>query len=120
MASTKRTQITASIATILPREEIETLARELGVVTRQRKVQVFALVTVLTMAYQSGTTRTIAAMRETYEKLTNTPLTRNAFYKRGDRRRSLAESVSDSAVYEGFGGIVAQIGVSGAGAAGQR
>jgi len=55
------------------------------VITRQRKVQVFALVTVLTMAYQSGTTRTIAAMRETYEKLTNTPLTRNAFYKRGDR-----------------------------------
>jgi IS4 transposase len=82
MANKKSTPITASIATILPREEIETLARELGVVTRQRKVQVFALVTVLTMAYQSGTTRTIAAMRETYEKLTNTPLTRNAFYKR--------------------------------------
>jgi len=82
MANKKSTPITASIATILPREEIETLARELGVVTRQRKVQVFALVTVLTMAYRSGTTRTIAAMRETYEKLTNTPLTRNAFYKR--------------------------------------
>jgi IS4 transposase len=82
MASTKRTPITTSIATVLPREEIETQARVLGVVTRQRKVQVYALVVALTLAYQSGTKRTIASLRQAYERLTGTILTRNAFYKR--------------------------------------
>jgi len=63
------TPLLAVLSTIIRPERVEALARELGVVTRRRKVDATALVWTLVLAFESATGRTIEAMRLAYVSL---------------------------------------------------
>jgi len=51
------------MTSVLERTHVETEARRLGVVCRQRRVDVYALVWTLVLGFQEGAARTIAALR---------------------------------------------------------
>lgn len=78
----KGTALLAALATIIVPDRVETLARELGVVERRRKVDVAALVWTLVLAFESATGRTIESMRQAYEKASGQSLVRSSFYAR--------------------------------------
>lgn len=106
MARSKSTAITESIASVLPAAKIEAEARRLGVVRRQRKVDVFALVCTLVLAFQAGAERTLNGLREAYEQRTGDTLVRSAFNKRLSAQlasllRSLALAALESAAATG-------------------
>jgi putative transposase len=82
MAHPKTTSLASTLATLLPRERVEAEARRLGVVTRQRKVDVLALVWALVLGFQVGTERTLEALRHAYQQGANQSIARSAFHDR--------------------------------------
>lgn len=71
-----------TLATFVTREKVEQHARELGVVQRERKTDVFALVWALVLGFQTGAERTLEALRHSYQKAAGHGLVRSAFYTR--------------------------------------
>jgi IS4 transposase len=71
-----------ALATFVTREKVEQHARELGVVRRERKTDVFALVWALVLGFQVGAERTLEALRHAYQKAAGHGLVRSAFYTR--------------------------------------
>lgn len=82
MAHTPSTTITEPLTTLLPREKVEQEAQRLGVVVRQRTVDIYALVWTLVLAFQEGSHRSIAALQWAYQKAAQHPLSRSSFYDR--------------------------------------
>lgn len=76
------TSLLAALATVIVPTRVRELASELGVVTRQRKVDVVALVWTLVLAFDVGSDRTIESMRNGYERATGKSLVRSSFYDR--------------------------------------
>jgi IS4 transposase len=71
-----------ALASFLTRATVEAQARLLGVVRRQRKVDIYALVWTLVLGFQVGATRTIDALRTAYQRVAGHVLERSSFYDR--------------------------------------
>ena len=82
MAQTDSNTLDARLATLLPRSMVEEVARERRVVQRQRKVDVYGLVWTLVLGFQTGSARTIEALRGAYQRVSSHNLARSAFYDR--------------------------------------
>lgn len=82
MARTKHIAPGEALATLLSRRKIEASARRLGVVRRDRKVDIFALVWTLVLGFQVGAERTLEGLRLAYQKAAGHGLVRSAFYTR--------------------------------------
>jgi IS4 transposase len=61
------------------------LARELGVVKRQRKVRMKALIGAVVLGFATGAQRSLAGMRRAYERATGQTLAPSGFYARFSR-----------------------------------
>jgi IS4 transposase len=66
----------------LSRELVEAEARRLGVLQRQRKVDLPALVLSLALGFQVGTRRSLESLRHAYQKASGQTLVRSSFYAR--------------------------------------
>jgi IS4 transposase len=82
LMSPTATTLTQPLAILLPKEKIEEEALRLGVVVRQRVVDVYALVWTLVLGFQTGSRRSIGALHRTYRKTTGQRLSRSSFYDR--------------------------------------
>ena len=82
MAHPDGSTLATRLATLLPRPMVEELARERRVVQRQRKVDVYALVWALVLGFQTGSKRTIEALRGAYQRSSGQDIARSAFYDR--------------------------------------
>jgi IS4 transposase len=82
MPRRRESHIRRAMASVLAPRRIRTLARELGVVRRRRKVDIVALVSALVLGFSAGNRRTLAGLRRAYERATRTTLVPSAFYDR--------------------------------------
>jgi hypothetical protein len=82
MARQQNTALVEALASTFSRTQVESEAKRLGVVKRQRKVDIFALVATLTFGFYAGTERTLSALRQAFEKATGVSLVPSAFYDR--------------------------------------
>lgn len=82
MARKKSTSAARAASTVIPRDRVEAHARRLGVLRRQRKIDVVALVWSLVLSFQVGAARTIDGIRQTYEDVTGDTVARSSFYDR--------------------------------------
>jgi IS4 transposase len=73
--------IRTAIGSVLNGSKIEALARDLGFVQRQRKVNAVAFVAAVVFGF-AGVERSLAAMRRAYGRATGQPLAASAFYAR--------------------------------------
>ena len=67
---------------VLGRRAVEAAARTCGVVQRQRKVNVYVLVWTLVLGFNTGDVRTLAGLRQLYERCSGTVLSASSFYDR--------------------------------------
>ncbi len=101
MAHVHPTSPAAVVASLLDREAVSSEAARLGVVQRQRKVDLWAFVWVLLLGFQVGASRTLEGLRQCYERTAGHTLARSAFHARFTPRlarlmRSLAVSTMSS------------------------
>ena len=82
MAQDHRTAPSEALASFITPERVQEAARRHGVVRRDRKVKVAALVWTLALGFQAGTERTIEALRHVYQKVAGHGIVRSAFYTR--------------------------------------
>jgi putative transposase len=82
MARREGSQIWRALTSLLSPRWIRRRARQLGVVKRERKVDVVALVAALVLGFDGAQRRTIAGFRRAYELATGTTLAPSAFYER--------------------------------------
>ena len=82
MARRDPTAISDALGRVVPEDHVRREAARLGVVQRQGKVDVFALVWALTLGFQVGAARTLTALRETYTQRAGHGLVPSGFYKR--------------------------------------
>lgn len=76
------TPIREAVGSVLGGALINRLARELGVVKRQRKVRVTAFVAAVVLGFATGAQRSLAGMRRAYEHATGQSLASSGFYSR--------------------------------------
>ena len=74
-----------AIGSVLTARRIEPLARDLGVVKRQRKLRITAFVGAVVLGFATGAQRSLAGMRRAYERCTGQCLAPSAFYARFTR-----------------------------------
>lgn len=77
--------IREAVGSLLSRQRINRLARELGVVKRQRKVRAVAFVAAIVLGFATGAERTLAGMRRAYQHTTGQALAPSGFYARFTR-----------------------------------
>lgn len=77
--------IREAIGSVLAVRRVEQLARDLGVVKRQRKLCVTAFVGAVVLGFATGAQRSLAGMRRAYERCTGQSLAPSAFYARFTR-----------------------------------
>ena len=83
MAKLNVDTLQADFQTFLPTDWVSEVARRVGAVVRERKVKIPALVWTLVLGFADGSgPRTIAAIRRTFEKVTNETIVASAFYTR--------------------------------------
>jgi putative transposase len=82
VARTKSIGIRETLTSLLPREELERLARESAMMKRRRKVDPAAMLWTLVLGFSSGGERTLAGLRRAYQRVTGTALVPSAFYDR--------------------------------------
>jgi len=82
MAQHQERHITTAISSVLPAERIRSLAREVGAVKRERKVDVACLVQALVLGFFAGRQRTLSGLRRAYLLLSGQNLARSSFHKR--------------------------------------
>ena len=82
MATREDTSLRRSLTSLVPPKRIRSLASELGVVQRRRKVDVVALVYALALGFSVGARRSLAGLRRAYERATGTTLAWERLLKR--------------------------------------
>lgn len=82
MARHKSIGIREILTSTLPRALLEQLARESGMVQRQRKVDPLAMLWTLALGFSTGGARTLAGLRRAYERTTGVSLVPSSFYDR--------------------------------------
>ena len=99
MADKTPTSPGRAVASFLNREHIEGLGRELGVVQRERKVDLAALVSTLVLGFQVGSSRTLEGLRVAYQTVARHTIARSAFYGRlNDRLAELLRHLALDAI----------------------
>lgn len=76
MAKNENTAIVTALASALSRTHGEAKAKRLGVVKRQRKVDIFAFVATLAFGFYAGTEQTLSALRQAFDKASRVSLVR--------------------------------------------
>ncbi len=74
-----------AIESVLAPVRINALARQLGVVKRQRKVDIVVFVGAVVLGFATGAQRSLAGMRRAYERCTGQMLAPSGFYVRFSR-----------------------------------
>ncbi|MBK7586095.1 MAG: IS4 family transposase [Myxococcales bacterium] len=82
MARARASQIVATIASVLPPARVIELARELGVVKRQRKVDIVHFVQALVLGFSLDRVRSLSGLRRAYQLLAGATLARSSFHGR--------------------------------------
>lgn len=82
MARAQRIALRQQLTSILPAARIRARARQLGVVRRQRRVDIVAFVWTLALGFGAGAERTIAGLRHAFGRATGKHLVPSAFYDR--------------------------------------
>jgi IS4 transposase len=82
MARGKSTPLRQAMSRIFPKAAVERLARQEGVIQRQRRVGAVAFFWVLVLTLGGGRERTLADLRRAYERTTGTRLAASSFYDR--------------------------------------
>ena len=82
MAQSKCMDLRALLASALPAQRIEALARRSGVLRRRRKVDPVAWLWTLVLGFGTGRVRTLAGLRRSYERATDESLVPSAFCDR--------------------------------------
>ncbi len=82
MTQTPASTLTQPLTTLLPKEKVQEEARRLGVVVRQRTVNIYALVWTLVLGFQTGSQRTIVALQWAYQEAADHTMSRSSFYQR--------------------------------------
>lgn len=82
MARTKSIGIREELTSLVSTRRLNRLARETGLVQRQRKVKPMALFWTLVLGFALGGERSLAGLRRAYQKATGTRLVPSAFYDR--------------------------------------
>lgn len=82
MAQADCTAATDPMHEVLGERAVRREAAQLGVVQRQRKVDIFVLVWTLVLGFQLGTERTIEGLRQLYQRAAGHMLVRSSFYDR--------------------------------------
>ena len=75
-------RIVSRLTTFLPSTMLEEHAEELGVVERDGKLQIPALVWAFVFGFAAGESRTLAAFRRSYNSTADKTLTAGGFYQR--------------------------------------
>lgn len=86
MTRNDSTRIAQAVMALLPEQVVVDKAQELGVVRRQRKVDVFYLVLSLALGFQVGAQRTLQGLRQVYVDIAGGSLSRSAFHGRLNER----------------------------------
>jgi len=82
VARASASQIFTEISRVLPRKTIQTMARATGVVRRQRRVDVVALIYTLVLGFSADRRRSMSGLRRVYQRLTGQTLARSSFLQR--------------------------------------
>lgn len=82
MARRSKDTIEQTLCHLFPSAWLDTQARELGMIQRQRKVDSVALFWTLVLGFGIGRQRNIASLRRAYEGATGTVLSASSFYDR--------------------------------------
>ena len=81
VARVKFIGIRETLTSLLPKAEIERLARESGAMRRRRKVD-SAMFWCVVLGFGTGSERTLAGLRRSYERATGKSLVPSSFYDR--------------------------------------
>jgi len=99
MARHQSTPLRREMSRMFPKAKLERLAREIGVIQRQRRVEIVALLWVLLLTLDTRRKRCIADLRRAYAKATRTTLSASAFYGRlSESLARLLRSLVDEAL----------------------
>lgn len=82
MAQGESSRFLAQVEGVLPRKKIQVWARELGVVRRQRKLDIVTFVYALVLGFGSARTRSLSAFRRLYMRTSGVVLARSSFHGR--------------------------------------
>ena len=82
VARVKFIGIRETLTSLLPKVEIERLARESGAMRRRRKVDPSAMFWCVVLGFGTGAERTLAGLRRSYERATGRSLVPSSFYDR--------------------------------------
>ena len=82
MARVKFIGIRETLTSLLPKAEIERLARESGAMRRRRKVDPSAMFWCVVLGFGSGAERTLAGLRRSCERATGKSLVPSSFHDR--------------------------------------
>ena len=82
VARVKFIGIRETLTSLLPKAEIERLARESGAMRRRRKVDPSAMFWCVVLGFGTGSERTLAGLRRSYERATGKSLVPSSFYDR--------------------------------------
>lgn len=80
MPQLQNTSLVEAVASLADEKRIAVLARESGLVKRQRKLQVHTLIWTLILGFSAGRKRTLVGMLRVYEKLTEMTIAYASFY----------------------------------------
>ena len=82
MARAKSIGIRKKLTSMLPRGELEALARASGMLQRRRKVEPSAMLWTFVLGFAAGNARALAELRRMYQQATGQSLVPSAFYDR--------------------------------------
>lgn len=86
MARPKTTSLRRTLRSVLGRRAIKAIAKQYAVVRRERKIDLYLLVWTLVLGFQVGKERTLAGLRQTYQRAAGHTIVPSAFYDRLNRR----------------------------------
>ena len=84
MARSKSIDIRTTLTTLLPRDELKRVARDIGFVRRRRRLDPVAMLWTLALGFGAGTERSLASLRRLYERMSGTPMATASFHARFD------------------------------------
>lgn len=82
MAQKHSTELLPALKQLGNRRRLGEMAREYGVIVRQRTVGIYALFWTLVLGFTTGNERTLAGLRRAFEKASGRTITPSAFYDR--------------------------------------
>ena len=82
MARVKFIGIRETLTSLLPKAELQRMARESGAMRRRRKVDPSAMFWCVVLGFGTGAERTLAGLRRSYERATGKSLVPSSFYDR--------------------------------------